>query len=243
MVIPLYDHNPFRFTSPPYATWTLLAANLIFFAIVFLGAATSPVVGFAETLGLTPSPAASGEAPPALPWALTFVTYTFVHANWLHVVGNMLFLWVFGDDIEEALGHARFVLFYLLCGAGGGLAYYLTGPGSHTPLIGASGAVAGIIAAYLILRPCQKIWVLLFARIPVKISAYWALGFWIAMQIASAVVDPHSEISWSAHLGGVAAGALLVIVLRRPGVKLFDCPPELAPIADAVASDRDARAR
>lgn len=241
MVIPLYDENPFAFRSPPYVTWALIVVNVVIFAITYSAAASSPIGVFASMLALTPSPSAADASAAAqtLPWPVTFVTYMFLHANFVHVIGNMLFLWVFGDDIELALGHLRFLAFYLLCGIAGGLGHYMAGPGSHVPLIGASGAVAGIIAAYLMLRPCQKIWVLLFARLPVKISTYWALGFWVVMQVINVVVDPQGDISWSAHIGGAAAGALLVIVLRRPGVKLFDCPPALV----SVASDRDATAR
>jgi rhomboid family protein len=241
MVIPLYDENPFKFRSPPYVTWALIAITALVFVVTYSAAASSPIGIFASMLAFTPSPPVpevSAEVQ-ALPWAVTLMTYMFLHANLVHLIGNMLFLWVFGDDVEFALGRLRFLGFYLLCGVAGGLGHYLSGPGSHVPLIGASGAVAGIIAAYLMLRPCQKVWVLLFARLPVKISAYWALGFWVVMQVINLLVDPQGDISWSAHIGGVLAGALLVIVLRRPGVKLFDCPPALEP----VASDRGSAAR
>jgi membrane associated rhomboid family serine protease len=245
MVIPLYDDNPFAFRSPPYVTWALIVVNALVFVITLSAAASGAVTTLANMLAFTPSPVVPEEAPvvPAVPWALTFVTYMFLHANWFHLIGNMLFLWVFGDDIEEALGHFRFLVFYLLCGIAGAAAHYLAGPTLHTPLIGASGAVAGIIAAYLMLRPCQKVWVLLLSRIPVKLSAYWALGFWVVMQVVNVMVDEHGQTSWAAHIGGVIAGALLVIVLRQPGVKLFDCPPALVPIAGANATDRDAPAR
>jgi len=241
MVIPLFDENPFTFRSPPYVTWGLIAINAAIFAITYAAAAASPIGVFASMLAFTPSPSVpdASAAAQTLPWALTLMTYMFLHANFVHLVGNMVFLWVFGDDIELALGHLRFLGFYLLCGIAGGLGHYVAGPNSQVPLIGASGAVAGIIAAYLMLRPCQKIWVLLFLRLPVKISTYWALGFWVVMQVINVVVDPQGDISWSAHVGGVLAGALLVIVLRRPGVKLFDCPPAL----ESVASDRGSAAR
>jgi rhomboid family protein len=241
MVIPLFDENPFKFSSPPYVTWGLIAINTAIFAITYAAAAASPIGVFASMLAFTPSPSVpnASAAAQTLPWALTLVTYMFLHANFVHLLGNMVFLWVLGDDIELALGHLRFLGFYLLCGIAGGLGHYVAGPNSQVPLIGASGAVAGIIAAYLMLRPCQKIWVLLFLRLPVKISTYWALGFWVVMQVINVVVDPQGDISWSAHVGGVLAGALLVIVLRRPGVKLFDCPPAL----ESVASDRGSAAR
>ena len=239
MVIPLYDENPFKFHSPPYVTWALLALNVVIFVVTTSAAASSPIGIFASMLAFTPSPTVPDAVVAAhtLPWGVTLVTYMFLHANWLHLIGNMLFLWVFGDNVEFALGRLRFFGFYLLCGVAGGLGHYVSAPGSHVPLIGASGAVAGIIAAYLMLRPCQKVWVLLFARFPVKISAYWALGFWVLMQAINVFFDREGDISWSAHIGGIAAGALLVIVLRPPGVKLFDCPPALEPIVPEAGSD------
>jgi hypothetical protein len=118
-----------------------------------------------------------------VPEEATYITYAFLHGDIFHLGGNMLFLWVFGDNVEDALGHLRFLLFYLLCAAAGALMHGLLGPDSQVPLIGASGAVAGVVAAYLMLHPRVKVWILAFGRIPLRIPAYIALGLWILFQL------------------------------------------------------------
>ena len=114
---------------------------------------------------------------------LTLLTYTFFHANFLHLASNMLFLWVFGDNIEDAVGHVRFLVFYLVCGAVAGLVHAWMLPNAWVPLIGASGAVAGVIAAYLVLHPHVRVWVLAFRVIPLQITALWVLGVWAGTQV------------------------------------------------------------
>ena len=118
---------------------------------------------------------------------VTLVTYAFLHGDFWHLAGNMIFLWVLADNVEDALGHGRFLIFYLLCAIAGGYAYVLTDPASAAPVIGASGAIAGCISAYLLLHPKAKMWVLVFARIPIRLSALYVLGFWIVVQTASAL--------------------------------------------------------
>jgi membrane associated rhomboid family serine protease len=133
----------------------------------------------------------------------------------------MLFLWVFGDNVEHAMGRLRFVVFYLSCGIAGGFAHFLSMPDSNVPLLGASAAIAGIVAAYLILFPYAKVWVLFLMRIPLRLSAIWVLGSWIVFQIFNVIFMMEEETAWWAHIGGLIAGALLVVVLRRPHVPLF----------------------
>nr|MBA3447060.1 rhomboid family intramembrane serine protease [Pseudaminobacter sp.] len=135
---------------------------------------------------------------------------------------NMLFLWVFGDNVEDALGHFRYLVFYLLCAAAGAVVHGMIAPDSQVPLIGASGAVAGIVAAYLILHPKVKVWVLAFGRIPLRIPAYITLALWIAFQFLMLAVGGEDQISWACHVGGIVAGAVLVLVLRRRAVPLMD---------------------
>ena len=122
----------------------------------------------------------------------------------------MLFLWVFGDNIEDALGHFKFLIFYLLCGIAGGVAHAVMTPASQVPLIGASGAVAGVIAAYLVLHPKVRVWVLAFRFIPLRISAMWVLGAWVITQFVMLLFPDGSPVAWWAHIGGLIAGALLV---------------------------------
>lgn len=154
---------------------------------------------------------------------MTLLTYAFLHGSLWHLVGNMVFLWVFADNVEDAFGHVRFIIFYVLCAIGAGYAYLLTDPTSQAPVIGASGAVAGIVAAYLMLHPRQKVWVLVLARVPLRLSAFWVLGFWVLFQVyAILVAQPGDEVAWWSHIGGLITGAILVVFLRRRGVPLFD---------------------
>jgi membrane associated rhomboid family serine protease len=134
---------------------------------------------------------------------------------------------VFGDNVEDAMGHFKFLFFYLACGVFAGLVHAWIDPSSDIPLIGASGAVAGVIAAYLVLHPRVRVWVLALKAIPLRISAFFALGVWIAIQVVMVVLarlnpEAMGPVAWWAHIGGLIAGAVLVVFLRRPGVPLFD---------------------
>jgi len=157
MVIPLYDHNPFKWPIPPYATWALIAANVIVFAFE-AGASDETATAVILALGAVPAETFhSMPHPGVLPAEITLVTSSFLHGGWGHLFGNMLFLFIFDDDIEEALGPWRFLVFYLLTGVAAALAYCVANPLSTMPLVGASGPIAGILAAYLLLRPCAKV--------------------------------------------------------------------------------------
>jgi membrane associated rhomboid family serine protease len=147
-------------------------------------------------------------------WA-TLATSIVLHGSLLHLAGNMLFLWVFGDNVEDAMGHGRFLAFFLLCGAASGLAHAVASPDSTRPLIGASGAVAGVVAAYLILYPRVRLWALFLNGIPLKVPAYGAIGFWFALQLAAAFLSGDEGVGWFAHLGGFVAGAILTPLMRR----------------------------
>ncbi len=163
--------------------------------------------------------------PPALdfvPQEATFVTYAFLHIDVWHLASNMVFLWVFGDNVEDALGHFRFLVFYLLCAAAGALFHGLIDPVSEGPLIGASGAVSGIVAAYLLLHPRVRLWTLVFFRIPLPLPAFVPLILWVGQQFVMLALDMQGMISWGAHVGGILAGAVLVVFMRRKDVPLFD---------------------
>jgi membrane associated rhomboid family serine protease len=230
MVFPTYDNNPFAFKSPPYVSWGLIAANIAIFLYMLSVDASGSNSKTAVLLSLAFTPAGIGHhnliSPVLVPWEFTLVSYAFLHASWIHIIGNMAFLWVFGDDVEEALGHLRFLLFYLLCAAAGALVHWTSDPASNIPLVGASGAIAGVVGAYLLLHPCRKIWVLAFMRIPIKIAAQWVIGFWIALQFFNIFAGADKEVAWWTHIGGLVAGAFLVVFMRRPGVKFFDCGPD-----------------
>lgn len=226
MFIPLHDQNPLRHVLRPYVTWGLILANVLAFVVLQGAGLGEAVEAGAFSFGLIPSVLFDiRDLSPeliAVPEQATLVTYSFLHADIWHLGGNMLFLWVFGDNVEDALGHVKFLLFYLLSAAAGGLAYALLSPNSDMPLIGASGAVSGIVAAYVMLHPRVRVWVLVLGRIPLPIPALWALGAWIGLQFFNLVTDGDSQVAWSAHVGGIVAGAALVMALRRRGVPLFD---------------------
>lgn len=228
MFVPLHDDNTLRHVRLQYVTIGLIVVNVLVFALFQAGLFTTDIGPSAIGYGVIPAVLMDlRELSPeyvALPAELTLVSYMFLHGSWLHLIGNMLFLWVFGDNVEDATGHLRFLLFYLGCGIFAGLAHAWSMPASELPLVGASGAVAGVVAAYLMLHPHVRVWVLVMWRIPLRVSAMWALGFWVALQIVNALTAGEDQIAWWAHVGGLAAGALLIIALRRPGVPLFDRP-------------------
>lgn len=227
MFIPLHDRNGLKYIRMQWVTWTLIALNVVIYVLT-LGISEGSDFSQAAILGLGFIPSVVNdvvELPPGYALVqedLTYVTYSFLHGNFMHLASNMLFLWVFGDNIEDAMGHFRFLVFYLACAAGGASVHALLLPESQSPLIGASGAIAGIVAAYLILHPRVRLWVLAFGRFPLPLPAWIPLIAWIAYQFFMLLAEPDSEIAWGAHAGGIITGAVLVFVLRRRGVALFD---------------------
>ncbi len=226
MFIPIYDFNRHEHVRRQYVTIAIILACTLLFVLFQSGLVFNAGQASAIDLGVIPSVLLEEKVLPAgfglVPEPLTLFTYVFVHGDWMHLVGNMLFIWVFGDNVEDAMGHLRFALFFFLCAAAGAGAHVLVAPHSDAPLIGASGAASGIIAAYLMLHPKIRLWVLVLNKIPLPLSAAWALGAWIGLQILNALVSDGDNVAWWAHIGGLMAGALLVVVLRRPGVILFD---------------------
>ena len=184
MFLPLHDDTPLKVIRFQYVTLAIIVLNVVIF--LFTGPLGSDyILASAEgNFGLVPAALFHPQtAHAAVPELLTLVTYLFLHAGWMHLIGNMLFLWVFADNIEDVYGYFGFILFYLLCGVIGGLTHVLMLPGSASPLIGASGAVSGVLASYLVLFPRARVWVLLFLRIPVPLPAVWVLGGWFLLQV------------------------------------------------------------
>jgi membrane associated rhomboid family serine protease len=216
MVVPIYDDNPFGPPVKPMITWGLIAVNFAIF-LYEMGAGQLALDRMIDTFSLTPA-ALIGDvgARGWVPAFVTLVTYQFFHADIVHLIGNMIFLWVFGDDIERVLGRARYLAFYLLCGIIGGLVFVAYDPSSTIELIGASGAVAGVVVGYVMLRPCAKITVLI-AIIPLRISAYWVVGLFVISQL------------W--NFGGMLAGGVLFPLVKPRAVRLFQC---LQPVPDTV---------
>ena len=214
-MIPLRDENPTR--TNPWVTQLLVVSNIAVFAYEFLlgmRGGNEALVAFIQSFGLRPdyllSPTAWGETPVAVP--LTMFTSMFVHAGLLHLIGNMLYLWIFGDNVEDAMGHARFLLFYLLCGLGAAVAQVVVSPGSSIPMVGASGAIAGVLGAYVILYPNARVLTLVFLIVFIRVMylpAIVLLGIWFLLQILSAV-SGGGGVAWYAHIGGFVVGVLLV---------------------------------
>ena len=222
MVVPIYDDNPFSPPVKPVVTWGLIAVNLAIL-LYEVGASQLALDRIIDSFSLTPA-AFIGDigARGWVPAFLTIITYQFFHADLTHVVGNMIFLWVFGDDIERVLGRGRYLAFYLLCGIVGGLVFVANDPHSTIELIGASGAVAGVVVGYVMLRPCAKITVLL-GIIPLRISAYWVVGLFIISQLWNLGASSKSEVAYWCHFGGMLGGAILFPLLKPRAVRLFQC--------------------
>jgi len=230
MFIPLQDDNPLVSIRFQFVTVTLILINVAVFVLFQSGLVFDMGTGGMAALAIIPcqlfgdSCLAAGPHVALLgdiPEWLTPVTYMFLHGSWMHLIGNMLFLWVFGDNVEDAMGPLMFLAFYLLCGVSAGYAHSYMMAGSASPLIGASGAVAGVIAAYLMLHPNVTVWVLALGVISLHLRAVWVLGSWVAMQVFNILAAHGGNTAWWAHIGGLATGALLVLVMRRRGVKLF----------------------
>jgi membrane associated rhomboid family serine protease len=218
MFIPLHDDTPLKVIRFQWMTGALILLNTLLFLFTHFTAGGADEQATLYFYGVVPIELVSNlpTAIDPLPEPLTLITYQFLHAGWLHLVVNMLFLWVFADNIEDAFGRISFLLFYVACGIGAALFYALLTPGSDSPLIGASGAVGGILAAYMLLYPRARIWILLFMRLPLRIPALYVLASWFALQIVMLLLatDDAAMVAWSAHVGGFATGFVLTIVLR-----------------------------
>jgi membrane associated rhomboid family serine protease len=222
-MIPLRDKNQSRTT--PYVNYFIIGVCVLVF---FYELSLDEQLGqFIDTFAVVPANVAQmarGEAL-LLPSAVTLLTSMFLHGGWMHLLGNMLYLYIFGDNVEDRLGHGMYGLFYLVCGAGSAIIQVLSNPGSHAPLLGASGAIAGILGAYFILFPRARILTLipLVILFPVvEVPAFFFLGFWFVLQLIQAGLTGSAGaagggVAWWAHLGGFVVGAvmLLLILLTR----------------------------
>lgn len=208
-MFPIRDHNPSEKT--PYVTWTLIAANvLIFLSYQHLFQNDRAISVFFRNWALIPLFVSHGEH------LYSLVTAMFLHGGWLHLAGNMLFLWIFGDNMEDELGHGRFLGFYLLSGIGASLAHMASEPTSVIPMVGASGAIAGVMGGYLLLFPKARIDILLFFIVIFKVipvPAWVVLGLWFFIQLfnSAALSGGAGGIAYLAHAGGFIIGFLLIL--------------------------------
>ncbi len=225
-MIPLHDDNPTEIT--PLVTVSLILLSVaVFFWQLSLGPQVEKIV---YALGAIPADLFDlKERPPEIqlvPDWVTAFTSMFLHGGWAHLLGNMLYLWIFGNNVEDAMGHLRFLVFYLLCGIIAMLTHALLNPASTLPMIGASGAISGVLGAYLLLYPHARILVLIplgFLLYTVYLPAGYVLVFWFVLQLINSALLPNEGggVAWGAHIGGFIAGMVLIPLFRRRGMRLF----------------------
>jgi membrane associated rhomboid family serine protease len=228
-VLPYKDENPAELT--PFVTVGIIIANTLAWLVVQGAGMPEPLAQSVCQLGLIPGEllrnVPPGTAVPlgdhlrcvltAEPHWWTVVTSMFMHGGWLHLIGNMWFLWVFGNNIEDSMGHARFVVFYLLCGVAAAATQILVDPTSAVPMVGASGAISGVMGAYIVLYPRVKVHTLItlgFFLTTVTLPAYVILGYWFVLQLLFGTVGVLSGaqggVAFWAHVGGFVTGVILI---------------------------------
>ena len=210
-MFPLRDHNPASRT--PYVTYALIVANVAMFLYCLpLYVDDAALSAFLDRYALIPARLSGGDG-----W-LTLLTSMFLHAGFLHLFGNMLFLHIFGDNLEDQLGHLGFLGFYLAAGIGADVAQIAMAPDSIVPMIGASGAIAGVMGGYLVMFPRARVDILIFLLVIIRIvtvRAWLLLAIWLAIQLGSGVTQSADEggVAYWAHTGGFVVGALLILPL------------------------------
>jgi len=221
-MFPIRDHNPSGRT--PYVVYALMAANILIF-LSYVGIMNNaPLINrLYFDYAIIPARASDGVA------LETFVTSMFLHGGWMHLAGNMLFLWIFGDNLEDEMGHLPFLLFYLVAGVGAGLIHVITAPDSVVPTIGASGAIAGVMGGYLLLFPKARVDILLILIVYFRvftIPAFVMLGVWLGLQFVGSLSSDPDEggVAYWAHTGGFFVGLMLCIPLwlKRGGPGYWD---------------------
>jgi membrane associated rhomboid family serine protease len=214
-VLPIGDELQGRVRTP-YVTYTLIAINVVIFFVEFL-LPEAALQDFITRWGAIPAQISQGQDLYGL------ISSMFLHGGWLHIISNMLFLFVFGDNVEDAMGHVRYLIFYFLCGIVAGLAQVLINPASTIPLIGASGAISGVLGAYIVLFPHGRIRSLVFLGyfVTVIMVPAWAqIGLWIVLQFINGILSLGARmgetggVAFWAHVGGFVAGAVLVFLFR-----------------------------
>jgi membrane associated rhomboid family serine protease len=239
MVIPIGD-EPSGLRTPPYVVYGLIAINVLVWLLQLQlgesftnGWSTVPYeITHGQDLIGTRTVVAGGESFPVRLYAgptpiyLTLLSAMFMHGSWLHILGNMLYLWIFGDQIEYLLGRGRFIVFYLLCGLAASLAQILYSPEAVVPSLGASGAIAGVLGAYMVKFPRNRVRVLV-GRGLTTMPALMVLGLWILLQFFAQVGSPAGEatgVAYMAHIGGFVTGIALVLLMtagrRIPAVRV-----------------------
>ncbi len=216
-MIPIKDENPTSTT--PFVNYGLIIANVVVFIFTYFGPNFNQVV---LTYGLTPAQAFTSPGPisqgPTSAGPITFITSMFLHGGLLHIGGNMLFLYIFGDNVEDLLGHVGYVFFYFSVGIAGSLAHIASNPSSTIVAIGASGAISGVLATYVVHFPHARVRAIVyfgfFARIT-RVPALILIGFWFLYQLVFAFLDVEGGVAYFAHIGGFLAGLLIGFLIPR----------------------------
>ena len=221
-MLPIRDHNPSE--KVPFVTYALILINVLVF--LYMEASFSEeraLLSFYYDYALVPIRLSEGENPTQL------LTHMFLHGGWMHLLGNMLFLWIYGDNMEEEFGHVGFLIFYLLCGLAAAMLQYLPDAQSRVPMVGASGAIAGVMGGYLLLFPKAKVDILIFFVVFIRIlpiPAWIVLGLWFGLQFFNGVTVDSSQggVAYWAHVGGFLAGFALTLPvwLRRGAARFWD---------------------
>jgi membrane associated rhomboid family serine protease len=227
VVIPLHDDNPT--TTKPRVTVGIMAACTLVYAFQHLLLSRESATEIIYAFGVIPALLTHAGDVPAVPPALTVLTSMFVHGGFWHLAGNMLYLWIFGNNVEEAMGHWKFLAFYLLCGVAAVAAQVLPNPASEVPMVGASGAISGVLGAYLLLFPRARVLLgLPLGFLIVELGrwpAMWVLVAWFVMQLVMGAVSAASSapggVAFGAHVGGFVAGCLLVTLFKHRDVPLW----------------------
>lgn len=219
-MFPIRDHNPS--TRVPYVTYAIMAINILVFVLNFPKYGNERLLlAFYSDYAAVPAWVTQGEH------LYTVITSMFLHGGFMHLFGNMLFLWIFGDNIEDSFGHIGFLIFYLVCGVIATYSHILMEPTSTTPLVGASGAIAGVMGAYMLLFPKARVDVIIILIIYIRyvaVPAFVVLLIWIALQVFGVFsAQGAGGVAYGAHLGGFAVGVLLTIpyFLRHGGMRFW----------------------
>jgi len=225
-MIPLQDDNPTELTPVVTITFIVLCVLVFIYqaslpqpdgeTLVFqYGAIPALLFGQADL----PASIAGG-----IPSYVTLLTSMFMHGGWMHLIGNMLYLWIFGNNVEDVMGHARFVVFYVTCGILAALSHAVTDPSSTIPMVGASGAISGVLGAYILLFPRAHVLVFMPGVGMMRVAAGVVLGLWFVMQLLSggmSIGGPGEGVAFFAHIGGFVAGIALIGLFKRPDVPFF----------------------
>ena len=226
-MIPIHDDNPTA--KPTYVTWALIGLCILIF-IAQYSAAPAVTQRIVYSFGLIPAVLNNFASLPLevhrVAAEFTVLTSMFLHGGFMHLAGNMLYLWIFGNNVEDCMGHVKFLIFYLLCGAAAAYAQVMFNPDSTIPMVGASGAISGVLGAYLLVYPKAHVLVLIplgFIMQTIRMPAVVVLSIWFAIQIFSSLnAEPGTPgVAWYAHIGGFIAGCVLIPVFKSRHIPFF----------------------